>query len=388
MKWRKKLARVGVRPILSISLAIAGCCLAASVFAEDIRPPAIPTTAESIGPFQYVGQVNGTADPGPSRFCRDGAVFTTSDNKAARVWEARTLKPLTEPLRQPDLGLFGVSADGKTAFTANDLEVRIWDVATSKLRSSTRAASVRLLSVDISPDGRDFLTVDVGDHPISSWHAGEARPRFSLDGAAISAEFNPAGTAFVVNLHRKEFRLHAADTGRVLFAPIPSDDTYFTPCRARFTLDGRRLVAARKFGFVVVDTTTGKTLTKIELNNGEEVREVRFSPDGQSVVLPDQSANPGAVRVYDIATGKLQHKFGSKIDDCQIIPGGRLALCSRWPAAPELWDLTAGKIVQVFPITGEYDTFLSPEGSVVLFSPTRGLTQVWHLRPVMPVVHP
>lgn len=377
--------RLLLRWLVGVSYVAFGSYIVASVRADDV-PPAAATTASSDGPYRLVGKVKGGADTGPSPFSADSAEFITVEGEMARGWNTRTLKPVTEPLCHPQMRCASVSADGKTVCTWDETDVDLWDVATSKLKSSSKVATVRLLSVDISPDGKQFLAVDVGgDKRISLWHSGEARPRFSVDGAAISAEFNPAGTAFIVNIHRKEFQVYSADTGRSLCPPIPSDDKYFAPGRASFTKDGRRLLAPRDDGFVVVDTATGAILTEVKPPHDAvmETGLIRFSPDDKMIIftyaLPI-SGDPTPVRIYDAATGKLQRQFGSKIVDCQIASGGRRALCTRWLEPPELWDLTNGHKLQVFPITGEYVAHLSPDGSAILLSPARGPTQMWRLR--------
>jgi hypothetical protein len=57
------------------------------------------------------------------------------------VWDARALKPLAGPLRHEGLSAYRLTTDGKTVLTAGEADVRLWGVATSKVRSADRPAT-------------------------------------------------------------------------------------------------------------------------------------------------------------------------------------------------------------------------------------------------------
>src|SRR5206468_2684347 len=93
--------------------------------------------AANAAPYERIGSVEGAWLSWRPPFDRDSTAFATQTRESVRVWDARTLKSLSEPLRHEGLVSYRLSADGKTVLTAGGKEVRLWDVAISKLRSAT-----------------------------------------------------------------------------------------------------------------------------------------------------------------------------------------------------------------------------------------------------------
>ena len=282
-------SRKGTIPSLAL-LAAASILLMFSVAATADRPARAPTTLPTTspaaptrgvhpagadaGPYERIGRVEGAWLSWRPQFNRYGTAFATQTRDAVRVWDAGTLKPLTEPLRHDGLVSYRLSADGKTVLTAGGQEVRLWDVATSRLRSSTTVAAKKVDFAELSPDGAQFVTVvreDMGTAAV--WHAGEARASALLRhrGAAISAEFDPTGRWVVTHEFGTAFRVWAADTGREACPPIASDDDCHTPYRAQFDPSGKRLVVPLAQGYQVIDVKTGRVLSKAQLQRRRPV---------------------------------------------------------------------------------------------------------------------
>src|SRR4051794_32286658 len=61
-----------------------------------------PTPTSPAGPYEYVGSVDGVTDCDHTSFSRDGSMIVTyqshGDDRFARVWDTRTLTPLTNAL--------------------------------------------------------------------------------------------------------------------------------------------------------------------------------------------------------------------------------------------------------------------------------------------------
>src|SRR5262249_1217420 len=87
-------------------------------------------------------------------------VLTGSGDNTARLWDARTGKPLGEPM-QHENGVWGVafSPDGATALTGSqDGTARLWDARSGKPFRKLMKHDGDVSSVAVSPDGATALT--------------------------------------------------------------------------------------------------------------------------------------------------------------------------------------------------------------------------------------
>ena len=104
------------------------------------------------------------------------------DDKTARVWDAQTGKPLTEPLRHESGGYAAqFSPDGLRVVTASeDKTARVWDAQTGKPLTEPLRHEGSVLSAQFSPDGLRVVTashdktarvweVTFGSVPLPAW---------------------------------------------------------------------------------------------------------------------------------------------------------------------------------------------------------------------------
>ena len=94
-------------------------------------------------------------------FSPDGArVVTASRDTTARIWNARTGKPLTGALEHQGAVLAAAfSADGTRVVTASaDGRARVWDAATGKPLTASLEHRGRVFAAVFSPDGTRVAT--------------------------------------------------------------------------------------------------------------------------------------------------------------------------------------------------------------------------------------
>ncbi len=159
-----------------------------------------------------------------------------------------------------------------------------------------------------------------------------------------------------------------------------------TPGRAQFDPEGKRLLLAQGYGFIIVDADTGDERVQGRFDDWFWTGELRFSGDVKRVAIATWNRGDfGPVRVFDAASGRLEREFGTDMYDCQIGPGGRWAWCSTVgppTSVQQVWDLTTGSKVQTIEQSG--GASMSPDGSTVLVSKQVGIdvyvTAEWRLR--------
>src|SRR4051794_16128446 len=112
---------------------------------------------------KLLGKVSGCSGTS-AVFTRDGQRILTAGDEAARLWDAATLRPVTDPLvhGQPIVRAL-LSPDAKLVATVGGTEVRIWDAVTGK--PVTRLAHDHpVQAAAFSPDARRLVTAGSDAH--------------------------------------------------------------------------------------------------------------------------------------------------------------------------------------------------------------------------------
>jgi WD40 repeat protein len=180
---------------------------------------------------------------------------TASWDTTARVWDAQTGQPLTEPIKHGSIVRSAqFSPDGKRIVTGSeDGTIRVWDAQTGQLLTGPLKHPSNVSSAQFSPDGKWLVT--------ASWDAA---------------------------------RVWDAQTGQPVTDLLKHN--WFVSS-AQFSPDGRRVVTASQDDTARVwDAQTGQPLTE-PLKHISNLSSVQFSPDGNRVV----TASGDTARVWDIA---------------------------------------------------------------------------------------
>jgi len=105
-------------------------------------------------PLQHDGYVNS------AQFSPDGKRIVTASGTVARVWDAQSGQPLTEPLRHGGpVHSAQFSLDGKRIVTASlDDTARVWDAQSGRPLTGPLKHDREVLSAQFSPDGKRIVT--------------------------------------------------------------------------------------------------------------------------------------------------------------------------------------------------------------------------------------
>jgi WD40 repeat protein len=302
------------------------------------------------------------------------------------LWDREAKKHLRLPYHQGPLAFAQFSPDGKVLLTANGTGLsgvawgegtQLWDTATGQRRGAPLLPPGPVQAVAFSPDSQ-LLAVTCYSGDVQLWETTKGRPlgrpfrhpgpvysvAFSQDGSKLVtgghdgmahiwdthptsgvrplrslervAVVTPDGSRYLQRGEGNTLRLHDMRSGEPCGGPVP-----WTEKDRRVVLgpDQRALVIAGASNTARLwDAVTGKPIGGPWAHDGP-VADVRFSPDGRTVLTLVKSTNPRtelptAYR-WDAATGRsLGFEKGPNVSlALAISPDGRWALRAAGPAA-------------------------------------------------------
>jgi WD40 repeat protein len=212
------------------------------------------------------------------------------------------------------------SPDGRTLASASQEvdqekqpgpEVKVWDVATGRVRAAYQTDPGPTHAWLFSADGTTFVTGHFDRGTIKVWDVatGKERRRFFLGFPVIALALTADGKTLAAGGMGSTVKLWDMDAGKERATWEPEGKWAVVECLA-FTADGRQLAAGctrlEETGLVPAtvklwDVTTrreGPTFQEGELGN---VTSLAFTADGKTLAV---CSGPGeAVRLWDVATG-------------------------------------------------------------------------------------
>jgi WD40 repeat protein len=273
-------------------------------------------------------------------------ILASQDYQTIIVWDLATGQERSRLVGPQRVFSLSLSVDGKTLATGGaGGQVDLWDLGRGRLMHQFVGHQGRAFSVAFSSDGK--LLASGGDDHICLWETGSWREIRQLKGheggvqnlmfAADSRILASAGmdqTARLWNVATgTEIRTHQNRQGGRIGPMALSPNG--------------KLIAAGPGGVVVWDVTGGEELYRQDGPGGsltrlEAVYALAFSPNSRTLAL----ASPGAVRLCEAMTGKLQRR----IDMADRNPytavfsaDGRSLLTGGTDRLLRLWELATGK---------------------------------------------
>ncbi|MFJ2559210.1 hypothetical protein ACIO2V_27275 [Streptomyces sp. NPDC087534] len=435
---RKRLT-TGTKPVDSIALSPDGHTLATHSTDGRIRIWNLPG-----GQLQHTFTGHNASEVSHvAAFSPDGRTLAVATAGGTRgvitLWDpvnGRKLRTLTVP--DGSIRAMALSPDGRTVAAASPAAVRVWDVATGRLRHSFTSDP---LAVAFRPDGRTIATV-VRSGLVRVWDVATGRPRTAhdsrIEGGAVA--FSPDGRTYAVVRTDGLVQLREVATGivrrTISDGPIGVNEVAFAPDGQTLAIPGLgdtvRLwdttsgaapatVTAGHHGrgaMKVALSTDGHTLvtssnldatvrihrlsadppqTTLPGPDSTYVADMAFSPDGRTMATVRQGPpGLGSIQLWNIRTGDrkatlaldndLAHRGEqppytvSRLAAVGFSPTGRaLAARATKNRGIEVRDVATGRLLRTLTLSVIGTAVFSPDGTRLAIIGEKGTVRIWHL---------
>ncbi len=278
-----------------------------------------------------------------------------------KVWDVATGRERSSLTGHKDLvACVAFSPDGRRLASANGGvhtpgEIKIWDPADGRELSTFRAHAAPVRDLAFSPDGRMLASISVGVSPggqilpgeVKVWDAVNGRQLVRIPGtdsphaASISSSlaFRPTGA-------KPQGQLAFVD-GRTVRVCDPMTGKEIVHMSKQlntlrcltYSADGRRLAAGGFDGAKVWDADSGSEIQAFHNNAG--IAGLAFSPDGRRLAA---AAGNSIVQVWDVTTGDaalILHGHTDNVASVAFSPDGWRLASAGGDGTVRLWDATA-----------------------------------------------
>jgi WD40 repeat protein/serine/threonine protein kinase len=274
------------------------------------------------------------------------------------------------------------SPDGRRIVTSSaDKSARVWDARTGAALIIMNGHTDRVFDAAYSPDGTRIVT---GSHDRTArvWDAQTGMPLLTLAGHGSRIDgvrFSPDGRQIVTASWDKTARIWDASTGKVLTTLTGHTHVLYS---AAFSPDGRHVVTASQDKTARIwDARTGKSLSLL-IGHGDYVTCAAYSPDGRRIVTA--SADRTA-RIWDAGSGAPLAVLSGHSDvvySAAFSPDGQHIVTASWDKSARVWDANTG--AQIAVLSGHEATLASaaysPDGAFVVTASQDGTARIWDVR--------
>jgi WD40 repeat protein/serine/threonine protein kinase len=284
-------------------------------------------------------------------FSHDGRRIITTDDRAARIWDAQTGLTLFTLSHGESVYDAIFSPGGDKIITAGgDGFVKVWDATTGAIEQSLSqphpdGRPARYYLVEASADGRLIAAIDIVGAFVDVWDATTGVPIKQLSNGRAkraSLTFSADGRWLATSGGIDDVRIFDTQTWRQVTTLDVSDVNHLS-----FDPTGPRLATATSVGDAAIwEIPTGSQVLRLREGPQRLIRIV-FSPDGKLVAT---AGSEGTERVWNTKTGELEVELKTHraaIGWLEFDRTSRLIVSSDVSGTVSVSDVTTGLPVSV-----------------------------------------
>jgi WD40 repeat protein len=322
-------------------------------------------------------------------FSPDGReIATAGADGNVRVYDLATSKVITT-LNAGEANALGVafSPDGQQLVAGySSGRARVWDVSTRLQLAVLTAAAGGYTKAQFSANGHEVVTAS-SDGTVIVWRSQPRELEKEFASSSTGGTPNPVGGAVYSTDGRKIFAVD--NVGHLyVFTPAGQRQAVINPGSvvnwASFSNAGAEIVTADADGTVDVWQAAGTQYTRVHFPSpirvtGGPAQSVDISPDGSRIVIV--SPDGYTVQVRDAHTGQLLHAIhvATAVNVVAFAPDGRQIFTGDINGQVDVWSAATGRKLRVLGTRGQaivtigFDTI----GSKFVTASQSGAVTVW-----------
>ncbi|HEX8113840.1 MAG TPA: protein kinase, partial [Kofleriaceae bacterium] len=276
--------------------------------------------------------------------------------------------------------------DGKRVLTSDDKSARMWDARSGQLLFTMNHGDTVYQAV-FSPDGSRIITAG-GDGTVRIWNAASGAPirelryrgdvskRWGYYAVAMSSHFVAA-----IDVTGRTVHVWDVETGAQI-AELGNDAPGIA--LVAFSADGHWIATAGRDEVRVFDTSTWQQASKIP---GPRVRSLSFDPTGPRLAV---GTYDGVASIWEIPRGASVRRLrssGASVDATAFSRDGLLVATASRDGMEQVWDAASGALQTQFTSHRDkiYAVEFSRTGDLILSAGEDGAVVVSNVATGMPV---
>jgi WD40 repeat protein len=328
-------------------------------------------------------------------FSPDGQqIASGSWDKTVRIWNAKTGKPLSKPLPLPGdrswiNSIAYNSPDSQSIVSGSyDKTIWIWDAKTGKpIGKPLIGHRDGVSSVAYSPDSQSIVSGSY-DKTIRIW---DARTRIQIgqplqghSSTVISVAYSPDGQHIVSGSADRTIRIWDAKTRLPMGEPIQGHERAVKS--VAYSPDGQHIVSGGDDRTIRIwDAKTRWPIGQRLKGHEDVLNSVAFSPDGKHII----SSGDKTVRIWRVKTLEpvTQHLKGHNelINSVAFGRDGQRIISIKSDGTLWIWDVRTGELIgQPILLQGNKSYLtsvaISPDGQQIVTGSFGGVVQVWNAK--------